>query len=121
MDLVDRWLIFNSTRWIKNYEYNAIDAYVTLFSTPHGGLKTQDVEVKRERVFCGVGMYVLRKEGGRSVLEVKVGTESNVVECGEGEDVVDVLKRLFGMDVEIKKVERVGGVEKGFFGLYAEV
>jgi hypothetical protein len=81
----------------------------------------QDVEVKRERVFCGMGMYMLRKEGDRSVLEVKVGTESNVVECGEGEDVVDVLKRLFGMDVEIKKVERVGGVEKGVFGLYAEV
>ena len=81
----------------------------------------QNVEVKRERVLCGVGMYKLKREGDVRVLEVKVGSEVKVVECSEEEDVVDVLKRLFGMDVEIKKVERVGGVEKGAFGLYAEV
>ena len=81
----------------------------------------QGVEVKRERVMCGVGVYSLRKEGGNRILEVKVGTEVKVVEYGEGEEVVDVLKRLFGADVEIKKVERAGEVEKGVFSLYTEV
>jgi hypothetical protein len=88
-----------------------------------GGVSSevQDVEVKRERVLCGVGVYRLRREGDRGVLEVKVGTEVKVVECGEGENVVDVLKRQFGMDVEVKKVDRVGEVEKGVFGLYTEI
>jgi hypothetical protein len=81
----------------------------------------QGDEVKKERVMCGVGVYKLRRDGDKGVLEVKVGTEVKVVECSEGEDVVGVLKRQFGMDVEIKKVERVGEVEKGVFCLYVEV
>ncbi len=83
--------------------------------------EVQDNEVKRERVMCGVGVYSLRKEGDVKILEVKVGTEVKVVECGEGEEVVDMLRRQFGADVEIKKVERVGEVEKGVFSIYTEV
>jgi hypothetical protein len=83
--------------------------------------EVQGGDVKKERVLCGVGVYRLRREGDGRVLEVKVGTEVKVVGCGEGEDVVDVLRRQFGMDVEVKKVERVGEVERGVFGLYMEV
>jgi hypothetical protein len=75
---------------------------------------------KRDRMLCGMGVYRLRRDGDRGVLEVKVGVESKVIECG-GEDVVKVLRRLFGMDVEVKKVEKVGEVERGVFGLYIEV
>jgi hypothetical protein len=83
--------------------------------------EVQDVEVKSERMLCGVGMYKLRREGDMRILEVKVGSEVKVIECSEGEDVISVLKRLFGMDVEVKKVERVDDVEKGVFCLYTEV
>jgi hypothetical protein len=75
---------------------------------------------KRDRMLCGMGVYRLRRVGDRIVLEVKAGAESKVIECG-GEDVVEVLRGLFEMDVEIKKVERVGEVERGVFGLYVEV
>jgi hypothetical protein len=86
-----------------------------------GGDEEGGKDSKGERVLCGMGVYKLRREGGNGVLEVKVGSESMVVMCGEGDDVVDVLKKLFDMTVEIKKVEKVGDVEKGIFGLYNEL
>jgi len=84
-------------------------------------LNDVQVEMKKERMLCGVGMYKLRREGDMRILEVKVGSEVKVVECSEGEDVMNVLRRLFSMDIEVKKVERVDEVEKGVFCLYTEV
>jgi hypothetical protein len=75
-----------------------------------------DVEC-RERVLCGVGVYELEDVGGRYKVRVRVGSNSWEVEFRD-RGVEDVLRELCGKDIEIKKVERVGQVERGVFSLY---
>jgi hypothetical protein len=77
-------------------------------------------EVRGDRVLCGVGMYVLKEEGGVKHMRVVVGSDSWDVQL-KGRGVEEVLRELLRCEVEIKKVERVGDEEKGVFGLYQVV
>jgi hypothetical protein len=85
--------------------------------------KVDEVEVgggegeQRSKVLCGVGMYELENVGGRYKMKVRVGSDSWEVEF-EGRKVEDVLKELCRKEVEVKKVEKVGSVERGVFSLY---
>jgi len=69
------------------------------------------------KVLCGVGVYELEGLGGRYRVKVRVGSDSWEVEF-EGRRVEDVLRELCGKEVEVKKVEKVGQVERGVFSLY---
>jgi hypothetical protein len=76
-----------------------------------------DISGSEEKVLCGAGVYVLQYIDGKYKLTVKVGTESKTVEFEQG-DPVDVIRSLFDADVEVKKMEKDGEVEKGVFALY---
>jgi len=83
--------------------------------------REQEKEVKEEevvgrRVLYGAGVYMLEEVEDRFKLFVRVGTESKTVEFEQGM-VEDIIGGLFGAEVEIKKVEKEGGVERGIFVL----
>jgi hypothetical protein len=79
-------------------------------------------EVVKERKLVGGGIYVFEPIGeGKNKLFVRIGTESRVVEVDSGEEVKEVIERLFGVEVEMKMVFSEGEEKKGIFVCYKEV
>jgi len=80
----------------------------------------EEGEVAGRKALCGAGVYMLQEVGDKFKLFVKVGTETKTVEFEQGL-MEDIIGGLFGAEVEIKKVEKEGGVERGIFVLYKMV
>jgi hypothetical protein len=77
----------------------------------------KEEEIVSRRVLYGAGVYMLQEVGDKFKLFVKVGTETKTVEFEQGL-MEDIIGGLFGAEVEIKKVEKESGVERGIFVLY---
>jgi len=126
---IDLWRFLHRRRkqgWKIEMRKEGNDTFYKVISKPERWKervlkKVDKAEVRsgegRERVLCGVGVYELEVLGGRYRMKVRVGSDSWEVEF-EGRAVEDMLRELCGKEVEVKKIEKLGQVERGVFSLY---